>query len=97
MRLCVNKHLLSLLRRHLRHEIHHLGLSSYICHLRMHSLILIEIYLLLLIHGILGRTSMWDAVIIRVFYELIRGLYLATVILLIFKVVNNFNCSFRIS
>ena len=40
---------------------------------------------------------MWDAVIIRVFYELIRGLYLATVILLIFEVVNNFNCSFRIS
>lgn len=100
MRLCVNKHLLSLLRRHLRHKIHHLGLSSYICyicHLRMHSLTLMEIYLLLLIHGILGWTPMRDAAIIRVLYELIRGLYLATVVLLIFEVVNNFNSSFRIS
>ena len=100
MSLCVNEHLLRLLKGHLRYKIHHLGLSSYICyicHLRIHSLTLIEIHLLLLIHCILGRTLMRDAVIIRVLYELIRGLYLATVILLIFEVVNNFNCSFRIS
>ena len=63
----------------------------------MHSLATIEIYLLLLIHGVLWRTLMWDAVVIRVLYELIRGLYLATVVLLIFEVVNNFNGSFWIS
>ena len=40
---------------------------------------------------------MWDTVVIRVLYELIRGLYFATVVLLIFEVVNNFNGSFWIS